>query len=440
MDIERALVTKLVFTGQIEEAISRNINEDHFADEECRDMYRYLVSHTRKYKSCPSLEVAKTDRPDFEWLQMQDSLDFLLDRFTVQVKRRMADDILVEVAQAADDRERAENIDIELLEAAQKLIQVIPSGKVARYSEMEQRIVEQERRQAEGRHPGIPFGFPTLDRLTDGIKRHELISVLGFTNVGKSTLLRVLAFNFYLKGYHPLYFSLEMEAEDILRVFDVMGSRIDYAKMRQLSLDPHDIKEWRKVAERVKNTKNDISIIDSMYRITPDNVYAETLRHKPDVVIVDYVGLMRSSNISRGVKRYQQLSEITQDLKIYARRLRTPIIMAAQTNREGAKGGAELANVADAISISQDSDIVIGLFQDEEMEERKEMEIRLSKNRQGPRKSFKARWDHELQDFREQTIQDRMRREDRDPEPKPTGTGFDKWMENRVSGFARAHA
>jgi replicative DNA helicase len=117
--------------------------------------------------------------------------------------------------------------------------------------------------------------------------------------------------------------------------------------------------------------------------------------------VLDYVGLMKSSSMQRGISKYQQLSEITQDLKHIARTMKTPIIMAAQTNRHGAKDGADLDNVADSISIAQDSDLVFGMFQDEDMAERKQMEIRLSKNRDGPRGKLKARWDFDENSFRE---------------------------------------
>jgi hypothetical protein len=67
--------------------------------------------------------------------------------------------------------------------------------------------------------------------------------------------------------------------------------------------------------------------------------------------------------------------------------LGVPIIAMAQTNRSGGKDGAELDNVGYSMSIVQDSDIVIGLFADEEMKDAKEMQIRLNKNRQHARRT-----------------------------------------------------
>lgn len=406
MDLERVLVSKLVFTGQVEAALARNISEEHFADDECRDVYRYLVRHARKYRSSPSLDAVKHDNPDFEWIQTQETIEWVIDRFAVMVKRRFANEYLEELALAADDSQRSENIDLEFLEVAQNLIRSIPTGAVGRLSEAEKRIKDYERKKAEGKPLGVPYAFPTLDRALGGVLPHELVTVLGFTNIGKSTFLRVLAFHFWLKGYTPLYFSLEMGSDEILREFDAMAVNLSRAKLKQMDLDDLDMKNWKSFAKAVHKRDCDIPVIDSIYRMTPEQVYAEMLRHKPDVAIVDYVGLMRSSSIQRGTNRYAQLSEITQDLKINARMLRIPIIMAAQTNRSGFKDGAELENIADSISIGQDSDTVIGLFQDEDMEKAQEMEIRINKSRNGPRPRFRAIWRHETMEYREKTMSD----------------------------------
>lgn len=409
MDLERVLVSKIVYTGQIEAALARKIKPSHFHDDECRDMYEYLVNHTRRYKSTPSLEAVKHEKPNFEWIQIQETIDWVIDRFTVQVKRKMANEMLEELASAADDRERSENIDLEFLRLAQDLITELPHNQIERLSEVHKRIHGYEDRKQEGNPVGISYGYPTLDRATNGILRHQLISVCAFTNVGKSTLLRSIAYNIWLEGKTPLFFSLEMEAEEILHAFDVMATGIDYQKLRDLHLDDDEMDNWREFAEKVKERPCDIPVIDSLYRLTPDQVYAEMLRHRPDVAIIDYVGLMRSSRMTRGTQRHQQVADITQDLKITARMLNIPIIMAAQTNRGGAKDGADLDNVADSISISQDSDVVIGLFQDEDGERDQEMEIRVNKNRRGKRPKFTAIWKHDTQEFREKNIHERMR-------------------------------
>jgi replicative DNA helicase len=266
---------------------------------------------------------------------------------------------------------------------------------------MGKREDEYEKMREEGKRTGVPFGFPTLDLWTNGIQSHELCTVSGFSGLGKSTFLIATAFNFWAQGFTPLYISLEMEAKALLRKFDAMAAQLDYLKMKQLDLPAKQIKNWRERAEAVQGSTADIPIIDSIRGCTPDHVFAEAVRHKPDVVILDYLSLMRSGRPQRNGSMWQSLTEITQDLKQNARTLGIPILAAAQTNRSSNKDGAELENIGYSLSVVQDSDIVLGLFSDEDMRERKRMEIRLNKNRDGRLGKVEALWDYENMTFRE---------------------------------------
>lgn len=428
MDIERALVSKIVTTGQVEEAVSRGIREDLFADDEARDLFGFLTRHMQKYKTPPSISAVKTELEEalvmlkdnkkvrrFPTLQIEhveDALEYVTDRFINLAKRRLANEMVLELAAACDDPERSKDIDLEFLEVSRKLATLVPSTKVSKFKEgMEARIDAYEKRAKDDVSLGVPFGFPTLDSLTGGMQAHEFITVAGFSGLGKSTFLMVTAFNAFMQGYTPLYISLEMEAGAILRKWDAMAASLDYSKMKQLKLPPDQLDNWRDRAREIQEKVGEIPVIDSIRGCTPTNIYAETVRHKPDVVIVDYLSLMRSSHPSaRGTSLWQAITEITQDLKQNARTLKIPVLAAAQTNRGGAKEGAELDNIGNSISIVQDSDIVIGLFADDEMKQRQEMEIRLNKNRDGGLQKFKAVWDHENMIFRQKDFSDEFGR------------------------------
>lgn len=404
MDVEKALVSKIVSTGQLEEAVARGVQADFFADDECREMFVYLSEHTKKYKSPPSMQVVKEEKPKFEWLHLSDPLDYLIDKFLNLVKRRLGNEMVLELAAALDDPDRSQNIDLEFLEVARKLATVVPSTQVSRFSDMEGRIKEYEQRKKEGKKTGLPTGFPQLDDWTGGIQPHEFWTISGFSGLGKSTMLHVISFNLWAEGFTPLVISLEMEARALLRRFDAMAAALDYRKMKQLDLPAPAMKTWKKKAQEIRESTADIPIIDSIRRCTPDHVFAEAVRHKPDVVIIDYLSLMRSSH-PRGNQMWQNITEITQDLKQNARTLKIPILAAAQTNRAG-KDGADLENMGYSISIVQDSDVVIGLHADDAMKESKEMEIRLNKNRDGRIGKTKAIWDYDTMQFREKTIKD----------------------------------
>ena len=242
-------------------------------------------------------------------VSIEDTLDYIIDGFADVFKRRFADDLVVGFAEALNDSERAKRIELEIMEGARKLILAIPRSEVSLFSEMDLRIEQYELDKAAGKPPGLPFGYPTIDGLTGGLRRHELATVCGFTSIGKSTLLRSFSFNFWLEGYTPLYISLEMEAGVILRIFDSMRAGIDHQKMKQLQLSDEEMERWRSHLDEVKARECDIPVLDPSERITPDYVSAEMIRYQPDVCVLDYVQLMNSTSMPRGAQPWQKIAD-----------------------------------------------------------------------------------------------------------------------------------
>ena len=166
MDLERALVSKIISTGQPEEAISKGIRSDLFADDECREIFEYIVDHTRKYKSSPSLKAVQEDRPDFEVEMVQDPLDYIIDKFVTQAKRRLANEQVLELAQICNDPEKGQDIDLHFLEVSRNLATLVPSTEVHRFvGDMGKRIKEHERRKKDGEVNRAALGLPDARRI-----------------------------------------------------------------------------------------------------------------------------------------------------------------------------------------------------------------------------------------------------------------------------------
>ena len=421
MDIERALVSKIIQVGRLEDAISKGVRADFFQDPEARDMWEYITDHSRQYGLTPTMTAVKADRPKFEPEHVSDSIEWVIDKFIVWVKRRVAQEHVLELAALADDPEAGADLDLHFLEVARKMTTLVPSAQISRFSDMDKRITEYEKQKLEKVPRGLPFGpfFPKLDEWTGGLQAHEMMVVMAFSGIGKSTLLQALAFNWWRSGKTPLFISLEMEAGVLLRKFDAMAGGLDYYALKRLKLEDDAMESWRETAVRITERPCDIPVIDSIRNCTPEHIHAETVRHAPDVVIVDYLSLMRSSRPSRNVSQWQSLTEITQDLKQNARTLKVPILAAAQSNRSGAKVGAEMDNIGYSLSISQDSDIMLGLFQDDDMRAEKKMEIRLSKNRDGRLDRFEAVWDFDTMEFRQQRDAETFSRVRHKSDPPP---------------------
>mgnify|MGYP002514359959 CR=1 FL=1 len=126
---------------------------------------------------------------------------------------------------------------------------------------------------------------------------------------------------------------------------------------------------------------------------------------KVDLVVVDYLGLMKSErNIDN---RVQEVSEITRNLKIMAKELKIPVIACAQLSRGPEKNGKAsnrpmLSDLRDSGSIEQDADIVMMLYregyykgsaQNPDEIDLTQADVDVAKNRHGPTERIKLHWD-----------------------------------------------
>lgn len=384
-DYERSLVTRIIQTGEIENVIARGIDEDHFADEECQEVYGYAIDHLKKYKTAPSMKAVKEQFPAFDPELSEESIDYLIDKHIVNVKRRMANDAILALAEAAEDDSRAEEIDIEFLDIARQLATIVPTTAVARFSDMHKRIDQYKIDKKEGNIWGIRMGIPALDEKTFGIQPHELIVCAGWQGTGKSTLMQHIGFSGYLQGKKILFVSLEMDRVPLLRKFDTMAVDMSYRELKGLSLPGEAQERWEKWADDAESGRDhgkDIIIIDRIGSRTATGIYAETIRHKPDLVIVDYISLLETGRTG-AEQHWQKIGQISRELKLNAQTLGIPVVAAAQTNRDSVKDGVKLENLAFSSSIGMDSDIVLGLQQDEDMRAEEKMEVVMVKNRDG---------------------------------------------------------
>lgn len=406
-DPERGLISKALQTGDLALVQSRGIEVEHFADDECRDVFNYMSWFQRRHRETPSISIIKEEFPDFTIRLSKDPLTWHIDKFVNKVRQRKAIELGRHFNHALDDPTMIPEIELHALNMARQLTEVLPTPRAGRYSEMLKRIKEYERRAAKGEMYGTYMGIPTFDRLTLGMQQHELVIVVAYLSVGKSTLMQHIAYSCYLQGKTVLFISLEMEAEALLRRFDSMASHVKYHAMKALELEAGDLRQWEEIAKQADANKHesDIIIKDDVQNCNVDKVMAHTLRYRPDVVVVDYLELMKvPRSAGEGGGPWEKVQYSGQGLKQNARILRTTHVTGAQLNREGGKeskkGEVSLANVSFQ-SVGKDADILVGLAQSEDDEVENVMNAILLKNRDGRKDHCQLRWELENLDIGE---------------------------------------
>lgn len=392
MDIERALISRCVNTGMVESLVSRGIAPKHFDDEDNRAVFTTILSHMSFYGAPPSREAVLAKHPAYKLDVVSDAMEYLIDMFVKKVQRSVAKRSALDIAARLDDKTDNVDIDALFMEHAERVAQSVPTSRVSKLSDVPTRIQLYDKMLREGRIPGVPLGIPTLDQIVLGVQQHELVVVAAASSVGKSTMLQYIALQSYLAGpeHRPVFITLEMDGDAILRKFDTMAANFQYMALRALKLMPEDREKWETWGERCQSAPNDIIVIDDIADCTVERVFAETLRWKPSAMFVDYFGIMTPSRT--GEKEYQGMANMAKALKRVPRTTKIPLFTAAQTNRAGFKEGVRADNVADTIEIFRSADIMLGLERDEE-ETPNEMLVKLVKSRDSAKGQAVMDWD-----------------------------------------------
>src|SRR5881628_1115375 len=244
---------------------------------------------------------------------------------------------------------------------------------------------------------GVSTGFRDLDKLTSGLHSSEMIVIAARPSMGKTALAMNIAEHAAIEVKLPVaIFSLEMSAQQLVQRMLCSRARVNLAKTRDGFLAEADFPKLTHAASKLAEAK--IFIDDSAgLSILELRAKARRLKAQQDVqlIIVDYLQLLRSTSRRAHDNRQLEISEISAGLKGLAKELKIPIIVVAQLNRQPEQrsgGKPRLSDLRESGSIEQDADLV-GLLvrpeiyeedEDARAEKAGEAELIIAKQRNGP--------------------------------------------------------
>lgn len=255
---------------------------------------------------------------------------------------------------------------------------------------------------------GLRSGFFNLDLLTQGFQKSDLTIVAGRPGMGKTALCLNIASHIVKEYQVPIiFFSLEMSKEQLVYRLLTSHSQINSLRLKTGTLKKDD---WLRLTQSIKQ----LSALPLLIDDTP-NLNVQDIRRKikkvileqnhVGLVIVDYLQLMQNINLNRQ-NRVQELSEITRALKGIAREFKVPLIALSQLNRNvetRVNKRPLLSDLRESGSIEQDADLVLMLYRDNYYNYSKdnisEVEIILSKHRNGPTGTIKLKFNSDYTQF-----------------------------------------
>jgi len=218
---------------------------------------------------------------------------------------------------------------------------------------------------------------------------YENVSVKN-SNLGKSLIKCALSTNSLLQNKNVLYISLEMSEEKISE--RILANLFDVELNDLKMLDKN--KFMLKMERMNQQTQGNLYIVAYPPKTVNSNRIRTILKELklkkkfvPDIIFVDYMGLMSPNTSNKNSNSYSEQKSISEELRAVAVEYGIPVVSAVQTNR-GGFGNAELdmTDVADSIGTVATADVIFGVTQTQEMREAGRYTFLLLKNRYGENK------------------------------------------------------
>jgi replicative DNA helicase len=314
------------------------LSEDYFDNQAHKWVVKEILRYYEKYHTTPTMEVLKVElkKVQNEVLQisikeqlkeayksLNDDLAYIEEEFSNFCKNQQLKKALlqsVDLLQAGD----YDSIKF-MIESAMKAGQDKNVGH--EYSkDIESRYREEHR-------IAVPTPWGEFNELLQGgLGGGDFGLIFGNPGGGKSWALVALGGHAVKMGFNVIHYTLELGEDYVGRRYDAYFTQIPVNKITQYKKDVSEVVEQipgRLIIKEFPTGKATISTIESHIKKCID------LEFQPDLILIDYVDLLRSKRNSK--ERKEEIDDIYVGTKGLARELNLPIWSVSQVNRAGSK-------------------------------------------------------------------------------------------------------
>lgn len=438
VEAEMAVLGALMFDNDVYDEIGDWLRPEHFYDPLHARLYEACATRISQGQLADAVNLKSAFENDPGMAELEGGVVYLADLMRESPEpssaveyARLVYDLSVrralikfgaELSAHAKTSVDAEPAMVVLGQAQAELAAIESSATALTYGEptsgIEGVIEAAERARLEGYQPGVMTGYRALDRLTGGLQAGDLVILAGRPSMGKTTVAFDIGGAVAQRGLKVGAISQEMTREQLWQRYIVSaatraGYICDIGALRRGEWYSDDDREGSMLAAREFGVKVRPCLrVDDRPNLTVQQV-AQSLRRMRadmgglDLVLIDYLQLMRGDGRRRDGNRTQELSDITNALKAMAKTLACPVIALSQLSRQVEQRDNKrplLSDLRESGSIEQDADAVMFVYREayylernepregseehsqwlaEMAEIRSDVELIVAKNRQG---------------------------------------------------------
>lgn len=374
--VELQVLSKILNDKSMSLVTLNNITDDYFVT--YTSEYEFIRDHVQNYGNVPDKETFLAKFPDFTIVEVSETDKYLIDTFNEEHLYSMAVPVVNKIAELM---QTDANAAVEYLGSQLENLRVrsavmgtdIISQARKRYEEYEEMKANPEKFQ-------ISTGFDKLDSIVGGWRRgEELVVLFARTGVGKSWLLIKSLQHAWRMGYRVGLIEPEMSDVKTGYRFDTLYGHLSNRSM----VRGEDLPEYAQYIDDLEKRENPFFVVSPKEfnrRITVSKLRSFIQTNNIDILGIDGISYLTDERMKRGDNRTTQLTNISEDLMDLSIELKVPIIVVAQSNREGAntEEAPGLENIRDSDGIAYNCSIAISARQKENT-----VEMNVRKNRNG---------------------------------------------------------
>lgn len=374
-NVESMLISKVLETGDYAPISDNQITLKYFTGRNRKAM-KFIQDFMLNYGKVPSVAEFKRKNAGYEILKVEENINYYCD----EVRNKMRHNTLVDSMEKASemigvlDTEKA-------YRELQSMINMVEnymtkSDRVEVNKNTNQRLELYMERSKSGGITGIPTGIDRLDKITTGFNKEELIILIAFTGLGKTWFEAICAVAMAKMGYRVLFFTTEMSSNAIMKRIDAVWCNLNYTRFNRGQLNAQEFTRFEQYLADLEGDEETNLIVEQI-NVGVSEISAKIDQHQPDMVFVDGAYLLEDE--SEGEDDWRAQVRIFRGLKRIARAKKVPVFASTQSKSEK----ANLSSIAFASHIKADADIILGLQQDEEMRQDREIAVVPLKLREG---------------------------------------------------------
>ncbi|MCO6494189.1 MAG: replicative DNA helicase [Bacteroidetes bacterium] len=389
VDMEQAVLGALLLDGTSMLRIQEILLPDYFYDEKNLYVFNAIRSLVEKNEPVDLLTV-------IEKLRAQEKLEFVGGEFYVSeltmkvtssanieyhahiiLEKYVQREMIRICGETIRDAYEASTDAFVLLDDTEKRIYEIKNQGMKRNYEGIDNLVAKALTQIEAntKHTsdvtGVPSGIVSVDRITSGWQKSDLIIIAGRPGMGKTAFALTMLRNAAVAHNVPVaFFSLEMSAVQLVTRMISAEAEISSEDLRRGNLVEH---QWQQLVTKTQALSKAPIFIDDTPSLSVFELKAKARRlhsqHNIGLLMVDYLQLMKGDEVKESkMNREQEISYISRSLKTLAKELNIPVIALAQLSRETEKRAdkmPQLSDLRESGSIEQDADMVAFIYRDD---------------------------------------------------------------------------